>query len=539
MKIALAQMNPIVGNFEKNYQKINSWIQKAKHQKVDLIIFPEMALLGYPPEDLLLKPGFIRENRNWMHALIQDVGDISVVVGFVDQIEGRLYNAAGFIHDHQLKEIYHKQRLPNYGVFDEKRYFSSGQKNQYIQIKEKTFLLTICEDVWDIEYLENQYIQDGSPHIDGILNLSASPYQIHKINDRYHMLQQVAIKFQAPIFYVNIVGGQDEIIFDGQSMVVNAKGEIVFKAKSFDEDLTVIQLETIDQREIFSLASNKKPLEEIYQALVCGLKNYVIKNGFKEVILGLSGGVDSALVAVLAKDALGSDSVHTLFMPSRFSSNESFEDAQQLSEMLKVHFDVIEIEPMFQPYLKSLDPFFKDTPMNTTEENLQARIRGDIVMAFSNKFGYLVLVTGNKSEMSVGYCTLYGDMAGGLAVIKDVNKTLVYELCRYRNTLADHPIPERILTKEPTAELRDNQKDTDSLPPYDLLDPILKAYVEEGATLDDLLQMDYDPDVVRKIVRLVDLNEYKRRQGPPGLKITPRAFGKDWRFPITNHFSKY
>ena len=541
----MAQVNPIVGNFIYNTKKILDFSEKAKQLDARVIIFPELVVTGYPPEDLLLKPRFIEKNQDAIQKLCSELPkDISVILGFVHTDSfGKRYNAAGVIEDRKVQAVYHKRALPNYSVFDEKRYFEMG-KDVLIYSKENWQIgITICEDVWQESRVIDAVFEQGA---NLLINISASPFYINKFAERLTRMQDIAVSSGCPVFYTNLVGGQDELIFDGQSFAVDGRGQLLAQAKRFQEDLVIVDVQKQHQTKpvtnkinyrSFTTIEQPYPPGEVYEALVCGLKDYVVKNNFKEVILGLSGGIDSALVAAIACDALGKEKVHSIFMPSRFSSKESLDDAEAVAKNLGMSFKIISIEPLFEKYLAILTPFFKGKARDLTEENIQARIRGNILMAMSNKFGYLVLITGNKSEMSVGYCTLYGDMAGGLAVIKDISKTLVYQLCRWRNQ-KNQVIPERIFTKEPTAELRENQKDSDSIPPYDVLDPILKAYVEEGATLDDLLKRGLDKTIVEKIVRLVDLNEYKRRQGPPGLKVTRLAFGKDWRFPITNHFSK-
>jgi NAD+ synthase (glutamine-hydrolysing) len=553
IRIACAQINCTVGDLAGNERKMLHYTGLAKDVGADIVLFPELALTGYPPEDLLFKPSFVRDNVKKIKELAGAVKDITAVVGFVDQDRQGMYNAAAVISGGRIKAVYHKMCLPNYGVFDENRYFESGKKPLVLAVGKCLCGLTICEDIWS---------KDGSPLAREvksggkcIFSINASPYHAGKSAEREAVIRSQAKKHGVPVVYVNLVGGQDELVFDGQSLVVDEKGAIVGRGQAFKEELFCVDLEipeytrkpsalvtvapAVPGKKRYPLpARDVKPLareEEIYSALVLGLKDYVAKNGFYKVVVGLSGGVDSALVAAIAADALGSENVTAVFMPSRYSSQDSEHDARALAHTLGIQFKVVSIEYIFKSFLIMFEPHFLGMPRDITEENVQARIRGNILMAFSNKFGWLVLTTGNKSEMSTGYATLYGDMAGGLAVIKDVPKMLVYDLCRYRNALAP-VIPQRIIDKAPTAELKPNQKDTDSLPPYETLDKILKAYVEEDAQYSDLVAMGFDAATVRKVARLVDKSEYKRRQSPPGIKITPKAFGRDRRMPITNRY---
>lgn len=518
-----------------------------------MIVFPELAITGYPPEDLLLKPKFVQDNLDKIKELAQSVDDILVIAGFVDRNKKNLYNAAAIIYDGKIKGIYRKMLLPNYGVFDEKRYFVAGQTQDVFKIGSCVFGVNICEDIWHKRGPVNAQASSGARLI---ININASPYHMGKIKERENIVQSQARTNHVFIVYNNLVGGQDELIFDGQSMVVDNKGKVINRAEAFKEDLLITDIEIPKGRhrlsrkiiniadklpyknKIWVTAKNIKrldPVAEVYQALLLGLSDYVTKNGFQKVVVGLSGGIDSALVATLAADALGKDNVVAVFMPSRYSSIESEIDARELAQNLGIKFLSISIEQIYRIYLMVLEPHFMGLEKNIAEENLQARIRGNILMALSNKFGWLVLTTGNKSEMSCGYATLYGDMAGGFAVIKDVPKTFVYKLGQYRNSLG-LVIPQRVLTKEPTAELKPNQKDTDTLPPYETLDPILKAYVEEDKDFKAIISSGFGPKVVEKVMDLVDKSEYKRRQSPPGIKITPRALGKDRRMPITNKY---
>ena len=554
LRVAIAQVNSTVGDLQGNAAKISRYIEKAKDYSTDIICFPELALCGYPPEDLLLKPKFIIDNVFALKNLAGTInGDIVAVVGFADGSFKETYNAAAVIYNRQIKGVYRKIFLPNYGVFDEKRYFSSGNKSLVFRFGNFTFGVNICEDIWHPDGPTKSQAAAGAKLI---LNINASPFHAAKFQERQAIITNQAKANGVFVVYANLVGGQDELVFDGQSMIVDNKGKILVRAKAFAEDLLIQDLDipvskARSSKKIIKIASSlstlKKdlvtheepkvlePVAEVYQALVLGLKDYVLKNGFQKVIIGLSGGIDSSLVAALAVDALGCENVTGIFMPSRYSSIQSQEDALALAKNLGIKFITISIEQIFRFYLLVLEPHFAGLGRDTAEENLQARIRGNIMMAFSNKFGWLVLATGNKSEMSTGYATLYGDMAGGLAVIKDVPKTLVYKLSRYRNSMCQ-VIPERVFTKAPTAELKPNQLDQDTLPPYEILDDILKAYVEEDKDLAKIISSGFDQETVYKSTGMVDKNEYKRRQSPPGIKITPKAFGRDRRMPITNKY---
>jgi len=535
LRIAISQINTTVGDLEANCNKIAQYIQKAKAQGVDIITFPELALAGYPPEDLLLKPKFIADNLKKIKELAKVVDNILAIVGFVDKEGKDIYNAAAVIYNRKIQGICHKIFLPNYGVFDEERYFSPGKECLLFKFGKFNFGVDICEDIWHFDGPTKALAKSGARLI---LNINASPYYAGKIKDREEVVKKQAKANRIAIAYTNLVGGQDELVFDGQSMLVDAKGKLICRAKSFKEDLLIFDIEASSsgiRLKPQKTAGTLSPDAEIYEALKLGLYDYCSKNGFKKVVIGLSGGIDSALVATVACDALGRENVTAVFMPSKYSSTESQEDAAGLAQNLKIKLLHIPIDEIYNTYLAALKEQFSGLTRNTAEENIQARIRGNILMALSNKFGWLVLTTGNKSEMSTGYATLYGDMAGGFALIKDCPKTLVYKLANYRNSLGQ-VIPERVLTKEPSAELKPNQKDSDTLPAYATLDPILKAYIEEDKDLTRIVSLGFDKNTVSRVLNMVDKSEYKRRQSPPGIKITPKAFGRDRRMPITNKY---
>ncbi len=572
VRIGLAQINVRVGDVGGNLDRILEQIKSAKKLGVDILCFPELAITGYPPEDLLLKPKFISDNMKALERVRKATEGLTVIVGFADRAED-IYNAAAIFHNKELIDIYRKHYLPNYGVFDENRYFQSGIRAPVYKMGEVIFGVNICEDIWypgDPTRIQSLL---GGAQI--IINISSSPYYSSKVKAREQMLVTRAKDYSAIVAFCNLVGGQDELLFDGHSVIVGERGEILARAKGFQEDLLVSDIninrvfrsrihdprrrkEGLTLRlhsakaEIIDIEPSKKRKirkpdveaqvedfftveEEIFRALVLGTRDYVTKNGFKKVVIGLSGGIDSALVTAIAKEALGKGNVVAVTMPSKYSSEGSVKDSEKLSKNLGIELLNIPIEKTFNAYIDMLSDIFSGMKQNTTEENIQARIRGNILMALSNKFGWIVLATGNKSEMAVGYCTLYGDMAGGFAVIKDVPKTMVYRLSEYYNTSRNKElIPVSILTKPPSAELKPDQLDTDTLPPYEVLDPILKAYVEDDLSVQEIISSGFDESTVKKAVKMVDQNEYKRRQAPPGIKITPRAFGKDRRFPITN-----
>ncbi|HBG93344.1 MAG: NAD+ synthase [Nitrospirae bacterium GWF2_44_13] len=540
IKIALAQINPTVGGIEGNVLKIYDYIQRAREKKSSLVIFPELSITGYPPEDLLLKRHFIDDNLEALSRVIENTKDITAVVGFVDRKDSILYNAAAIIRNCKMIGVYHKVFLPNYGVFDEYRYFRAGTETPVYRIEDINIGVNICEDIW---YPEGPAKYQALAGAEVILNINASPYHMGKAHLREKMISERASDNKIAIVYLNTVGGQDELVFDGGSFVVDEAGEIIVRGRQFEEEMLISEIVfdgsgQADKKHISLRISSLE--EEVYKALVLGTRDYVIKNDFKQAVIGLSGGLDSSLVAAIAVDAIGKENVSGIFMPSPYTSKESREDAYGLSKNLGIKIIEVPVSKILEIYRESLKMEFKGLSEDKTEENLQARIRGNILMAFSNKFGWLVLTTGNKSEMSVGYATLYGDMAGGFAVIKDVPKTLAYELCKWKNSEEGRAvIPDRVLWKEPSAELKPDQKDTDSLPPYPVLDPILKAYVEDDKSFEDILSSGCNIECTRKVIEMIDRSEYKRRQSPPGIKITPRAFGKDRRFPITNKYRSY
>ncbi|MDE2221759.1 MAG: NAD+ synthase [Candidatus Omnitrophica bacterium] len=533
IKLALAQINPTVGDLSGNTRKILEYAAQASKAGVALAVFPELAVCGYPPEDLLLKKHFVANNLKALDALAKKVRGITLIAGFVDSdSSGKIYNAAAIISEGKVQQVYHKQELPNYGVFDEKRYFAAGHEPCVFTLEGVKIGLNICEDIW-IDGAVYQWEVKGGAQI--LINISSSPYQAGKVKEREELLRRRVKETRVPLAYINCVGGQDELVFDGGSMVVGAGGRLLARAAQFNEELLTVDLNRKDNPVAPVLDNN----EEIYKALVTGTRDYALKNGFKKVALGLSGGIDSALVACIACDAFGPENVTAISMPSTFSSRGTRQDARMLAKNLRMELKEIPIKKVFASYLKTMQKLFARLPWSIAEENIQARIRGNILMAMSNKFGWLILTTGNKSEMAVGYCTLYGDMSGGYAVIKDVFKTKVYELSRYRNSLGSQPvIPKSILLRSPTAELRLNQTDEETLGAYEDLDKILMAYIEGHASPSDIVASGIDEKHVLQTVRLVDMNEYKRRQAPPGVKITPCAFGKDWRLPITNKYKE-
>jgi len=558
LRLAAAQLNVIVGDLDGNVERVLDATKTAEADGCDLVAFPELVVTGYPPEDLLLKPAFVADNRRALERVASGVGRCVALVGFVDRVGDLLYNAVAVCAEGRVRGVYHKRRLPNYAVFDEQRYFATDDEPlQLYRVAGVLVGVSICEDAWAPGGPVYDLARGGA---ELIVNLNASPYHAGKVADRERMLAERADEASCTIAYVNLVGGQDELVFDGASLVVGPDGDVVTRAPQFAEALHCVELEiglrpegsTGEPLPVVELSSEPVeaepigssdsvprlgPVQEVYEALVLGTRDYVLKSGFTDVVIGLSGGVDSSLVAAIAVDALGPARVHGVLMPSRYSSEGSITDADLLTDALGIESRTIAIEPAHEALLEMLAPSFAGLPPDLAEENLQPRIRGTLLMALSNKFGWLVLTTGNKSETSVGYSTLYGDTAGGFAVIKDVPKLLVYELCRDRNRRAGRPIiPEPVLSKPPSAELRPDQRDDQSLPPYEVLDPVLEAYVERDMTAAELIAGGADPELVRRVVRLVDLAEYKRRQSPPGVRITTKAFGKDRRLPITNRY---
>ncbi len=573
LRVALAQLNLTVGDLAGNSARIIATIDDARSRGAQLVIFPELATTGYPPEDLLLKPSFVAENVARLREIATHTRGIVAIVGFVDAAED-IYNAAAVLADGAWVGTYHKRYLPNYGVFDEDRYFMAGDTAPIFRFGDVPVGITVCEDIW---YPVGPATLQGLAGARLIININASPYHQGKWQTRETMLATRAMDNDLYLAYVNLVGGQDELVFDGGSVIFDPSGRVVARSPLFTEDLLIADLDLgavfrsrlhdplrRKERLLSELSADGvpripvaafpaspgprpplpdappaaplDPLAEVYAALVLGTRDYLHKTGFARVVLGLSGGIDSALVAAIAVDALGADAVTGISMPSRYSSGGSKDDARDLAERLGIRFLTVPIEGTHAAALAMLSEAFEGTPAGLAEENLQARIRGNILMALSNKFGSLVLTTGNKSEMSVGYATIYGDMAGGFAVIKDVPKTLVFALCRWRNEQGRAVIPPSTIEKPPSAELRPDQVDTDSLPPYEVLDPILKAYVEEDRSAAEIVAGGADPELVARVIRMVDLNEYKRRQAAPGIKITARAFGRDRRLPIVNRY---
>ena len=566
-RVALAQINATVGDLEANVARIRAGLEQARALGAQLVAFPELAITGYPPEDLLFKSAFIEANLKALDDVARAATGLTAVVGFVDKRDD-IFNAAAVLHDGAVAGVYHKQYLPNYGVFDENRYFQAGTEAPVFRLGERRFAVNICEDVW---YPTGPTTRQALAGAELVVTINASPYHAGKGHQRERMIATRAADDVVCLAFVNMVGGQDELVFDGGSLIVNERGEPVARGRQFAEDFVVADLEldavfharlhdsrrrkekrgaaevphvtlpglppatppALPPRDVAPLA----PVDEVYQALVLGTRDYVRKNGFKHVVIGLSGGIDSSLVAAIAVDALGKENVTGVTMPSPYSSSGTRGDARRLAANLGIDFLTLPITPVFKQFRRTLAEPFKGLKEDVAEENIQARIRGTLLMALSNKFGWLVLTTGNKSEIAVGYSTLYGDMAGGFAVIKDVPKTLVYEVSRHVNARAGRAlIPESVLERAPSAELRPDQKDQDTLPPYPELDAILQLYVEEDRSVADIVARGFAAETVRRVIRMVDVNEYKRRQGPIGVKITPRAFGRDWRLPIVNRF---
>ncbi len=528
ISLVLAQKNWRVGDIEGNAQKIIELINS--HASYDLIIFSELALCGYPPEDLIFRSDFKQRCQKALSNIQQASTKCAVIVGHPDWQGDKIYNSLSFFAEGKLLSSYHKQLLPNYDVFDEKRYFTAGTQTCVVQFKGQKIGLLICEDLW-----QNQPIDDiKQAQADFVITINASPYDYQKQKQRQDLIKAHATRTQLPIIYVNQVGGQDELIFDGDSFVCNEYGDIICQLKSFQEQVAFFAFSSNYPSQQVEITEQSQ-LASVYDALVLATRDYITKNGFQGAVLGLSGGIDSALTLAIAVDALGKDKVQAVMMPFRYTADISIADAKEEAEILGVEFDIISIEPMFDAFMSSLTPLFAGTQKDTTEENLQARCRGVILMALSNKRRRLVLTTGNKSEMSVGYATLYGDMAGGFDVLKDVPKTMVFALSQFRNTRS-YVIPDRVITRPPSAELAPDQKDEDSLPPYEILDGILKGYVEQDLTVLQLKSQGYEEQTIRQVIKLVDINEYKRRQAAVGPKITTRNFGKGRRYPITSAF---
>ncbi|MFL1908485.1 NAD+ synthase [Plesiomonas shigelloides] len=537
LTVALAQLNMLVGDIEGNAQKIITTTREQADAGADLVVFPELALTGYPPEDLLLRPDLMVRVNTQLDLIAQVSHKTAVLVGHPWPEDGKLYNALSVYAEGRLLTRYYKQKLPNYGVFDELRYFSAGDKNALLELNGVRLGLLICEDLWFDAPVDALHAAGAEV----IVSINASPYDQEKPQVRQRLLEGHCRRTGLPLLYLNQIGGQDELVFDGCSKVFNAQGEMAHRLAAFAEQVELVSLHK--QQDALTITPMAQPaaaqglLAQTYQALVLAVRDYVTKNGFQGAVLGLSGGIDSALTLAIAVDALGADQVQAVMMPFRYTADISVADAKEEADLLGIEFDIVSIEPMFDAFMQQLAPMFAGTERDTTEENLQARCRGVMLMALSNKRRRLVLTTGNKSEMAVGYATLYGDMAGGFDVLKDVPKTLVFQLSEYRNTLS-YVIPQRVIDRPPSAELAPDQVDEDSLPPYDILDAILHAYVEQDKSVADLVAMGFEEEVVRKVIRLVDINEYKRRQAAVGPRITARNFGKDRRYPITSGFGR-
>ncbi|CAR43877.1 TPA: NAD+ synthase [Proteus mirabilis] len=532
LKLALAQLNWVVGDIEGNCERMLATV-KAQ-EDADLVLFSELALCGYSPEDLLFRPDFQQRCEEQLVRLEQASKKTAIVVGHPWWQNGTIYNALSFFYQGELQARYFKQQLPNYGVFDEKRYFQQGNERCVVPFKGYHLGLLICEDIWINEPID-ALKQAGA---DLVLSINASPYSREKPHIRTQLIKEHCQRTHLPVVYLNQIGGQDELVFDGCSKVFDERGTITHRLAAFDEQVAVVEFDELTIVPMQDAAPELSPLAQVYQALVLATRDYVTKNGFKGAILGLSGGIDSGLTVAIAVDALGKESVQAVMMPFRYTSEMSIHDAKEQANLLGVEFDTVSIEPMFDAFMDQLSPMFKGSAVDTTEENLQARCRAVILMAMSNKRRRLVLTTSNKSESAVGYSTLYGDMAGGFDVLKDVPKTLVFELAKYRNTLSP-AIPQRVIDRPPSAELAPGQTDQDNLPPYDILDALLEGYVEQDKSVSDLVAAGFDEAIVRKVVKLVDINEYKRRQAPVGPRITSRNFGKDRRYPITSGFGRH
>ncbi len=534
--VALAQLDFLVGDVAGNTGKILEYATRAREELLaDLVVFPELSICGYPPEDLLFHSGLRRRVEEAMQTIRESVRGIAVLVGFPDYADGDIFNACVVFKDGKVLAHYRKQLLPNYSVFDEERYFKAGTAASVFSLNGIRIGLNICEDVW----AKAPPAASRTAGAEMLIAINGSPYDLSSQTHREEVVRKRVLEIGIPAVYLNMVGGQDELVFDGGSFAMNADGEVVFRAPAFKESMYHVDL-VAGGAGVVPQAAEITPLlpkaQSVYQALVCGTRDYVDKHQFPGVVLGLSGGIDSALVLAVACDALGADRVRAVMMPFRFTSTMSQEDAAKQAAIQNLRYDVIPIEPIYETILKQLEPIFEGRGFDVTEENIQARIRGLLLMAISNKTGRMVLTTGNKSEMAVGYATLYGDMAGGFAPIKDCSKSLVYELARYRNSISE-VIPERIITRPPSAELRAHQKDSDYLPPYEILDPILEAFIEEDLSVNEIVNQGYEREVVVRVLEMVKRAEYKRRQAPPGIRISRRAFGRDWRYPITSRYT--
>ncbi len=537
LRIALGQLNMLVGDVVGNTEKLINAAQRAHNDLgAHLVAFPELALTGYPPEDLLFRNDLLSQAETQLAVLAKETRQIDVIVGHPQRQSGKLYNAASLLRKGRVHATYFKQHLPNYGVFDEKRYFAAGAEPCIVDVRGTAVGITICEDVWEAGPVDKAARAGAKV----VININSSPYHLNKGNERIEIVAKRARAGKVPIIYVNLVGGQDELVFDGESFVVDAAGAVTQRAAAFEEGLFVVDVDTSTMPMVpvpGTLTPLLNEVESAYRAIVLGVRDYINKNGFNGAVLGLSGGIDSGLTLAIAVDAIGAERVEALMMPSRYTAGMSLEDARSEAEALGVDCRVIPIEPIFETFMHSLTEEFRGLPRDTTEENIQARIRGVLLMAISNKSGKMVLATGNKSEMAVGYATLYGDMVGGFAAIKDVPKTMVYRLAHYRNHIAP-VIPQRMIERPPSAELAPDQKDTDTLPPYELLDAVLERYVEQDQGYQDIVDAGFDAKTVAKVLTMVDRNEYKRRQAAPGVRITPRAFGRDRRYPITSGFRR-
>jgi NAD+ synthase (glutamine-hydrolysing) len=535
VKVALAQVDLAVGDVAGNTHKIIEYAGRARSELgAELVVFPELSVCGYPPEDLLFHVGLRYKVENALAEIRSQISGIAVLIGYPEYDEGHIYNACSVFRDGEVIAHYRKQSLPNYSVFDEERYFTRGKEASVFTINGVRIGLNICEDVWSSGPMES----NRSAGAECVIAINGSPYEVGSQTHRESQLRKRIAEVQVPVIYVNMVGGQDELVFDGGSFAMSAEGEICFRAPPFEEGLHELVLQGTASGVVPQAGDCAKLLDteaSVYKALVTGTHDYITKHRFPGVILGLSGGIDSALVATIACDAIGADRVRSVMMPFRYTSNMSQEDAAKQAATLGIGYDVIPIEPMYEAAMAQLEPVLGEREPDATEENIQARCRGLLLMAISNKTGRMLLTTGNKSEMAVGYATLYGDMAGGFAPIKDCSKTLVYRLAKYRNSLGD-AIPERVINREPSAELRPDQKDSDSLPDYDVLDPILEAFIEQDLSVAEIAELGFDRDTVIRILEMVKRNEYKRRQAPPGIRISGRAFGRDWRYPITSGY---